>query len=328
MEKHNHSLEVLPFILAQMGASQAEPIAHVQSLWSGYGDIVRYQLYGCEKQTVIVKHVCPPNKRHHPRGWDTNLGHNRKLQSYEVEANWYQHWAAHCDHYCRVPTCFGLKQANHQTTILLEDLDSCGFPLRLNRLNTDQIHACLAWLAHFHASFIEQEPVGLWPVGTYWHLNTRPDEWEAMTDGPLKMAAAELDNRLNDAHFKTLVHGDAKVANFCFSGDKNVVAAVDFQYVGGGCGIKDVAYFMGSCLSEEECEQQEEAILTYYFESLTHSLQRLEKTVDCKLLEQEWRTLYPFAWADFTRFLQGWMPGHKKLNHYSSQLTQVALSNL
>ena len=29
---------------------------------------------------------------------------------------------------------------------------------------------------HFHASFLNEAPDGLWPVGTYWHLETRPDE--------------------------------------------------------------------------------------------------------------------------------------------------------
>jgi len=31
------------------------------------------------------------------------------------------------------------------------------------------------------------------------------------------------------------------------------VALVDFQYVGGGVGVKGVAYFVGSCLLPREC---------------------------------------------------------------------------
>ena len=56
--------------------------------------------------------------------------------------------------------------------------------------------------------------------------------------------APELDRRLRAARFQTLVHGDAKPANFCFDARRGAVAAVDFQYVGGGCGMKDVAYLL------------------------------------------------------------------------------------
>ena len=52
------------------------------------------------------------------------------------------------------------------------------------------------------------------------------------------------------------------------------VAAVDFQYVGGGCGIKDVAYFIGSCLYEEDCERYEEGLLDWYFSQLKEALDK------------------------------------------------------
>ena len=58
------------------------------------------------------------------------------------------------------------------------------------------------------------------------------------------------------------------MANFCFSESRDKVAAVDFQYVGGGCGMKDLTYFVGSCLDESACEQREGDILNRYFQSL------------------------------------------------------------
>ena len=47
----------------------------------------------------------------------------------------------------------------------------------------------LSWLAHFHATFMGKNPEGLWKIGTYWHLDTRPDELEALEDLSLKKAA-------------------------------------------------------------------------------------------------------------------------------------------
>ena len=94
--------------------------------------------------------------------------------------------------------------------------------------------------------------IGLWECGSYWHLGTRPDELAALEDGPLKTTAPLIDQALRQSQFQTIIHGDAKLANFCFARHHNTangstVAAVDFQYVGAGCGIKDVTYFLGSC---------------------------------------------------------------------------------
>ncbi len=103
-------------------------------------------------------------------------------------------------------------------------------------------------------------------------LETRPDELRALKDIRLKNAAKNIDTKLNNCRFKTFVHGDAKLANFCFSEEKSSVAAVDFQYVGGGCGMKYVAYFIDSCLYDEECEALEKEILDFYFEELEKAL--------------------------------------------------------
>ena len=180
-------------------------------------------------------------------------------------------------------------------------------------------------MANFHATFINVIPEGLWEVGSYWHLSTRSDEFEAMEDSKLKHCAHQIDEILNRCEYQTFVHGDAKVANFCFSADGKEVAAVDFQYVGGGCGIKDVAYLLGSCLTPLECKEWEEELLDFYFEVLETTLDEVGKNLEFKSLEEEWRKMYVFAWADFSRFLLGWMPTHQKLNAYSLQQVEKTL---
>lgn len=199
------------------------------------------------------------------------------------------------------------------------------FVFRRTSVKDREIKACLSWLAHFHSLFLGVAPEGLWPVGTYWHLETRPDELEAMDDAKLKAAAGDIDRILNECRFKTVVHGDAKLANFCFSQSGQDVAAVDFQYVGGGCGMKDVVYFLGSCMEERECEKRVPGLLDFYFTELKRSV---KKDVDFVALEEEWREMFAFAWTDFHRFLLGWMPGHWKINHYSKQLTKEVLNKL
>ena len=151
---------------------------------------------------------------------------------------------------------------------------------------------------------------------------------DALDDGPLKAAASTIDERLSKSSFQTFVHGDAKLANFCFGDDGGSVAAVDFQYVGGGCGMKDVAYFISSCLDEDESEAMAPDLLDRYFELLRDALERSGKAVDFAALEQDWRALYPVAWTDFYRFLQGWSPGHWKLHRYSERLAREVLDAL
>jgi thiamine kinase-like enzyme len=159
-------------------------------------------------------------------------------------------------------------------------------------------------------------------------LDTRPEEFEMMEEGLLKSKAHDIDQRLNQCQFQTIVHGDAKLANFCFSEDGKEVAAVDFQYVGGGCGMKEVAYFLGSCLSSDECVSLQDELLDYYFECLKVAVIKHHEGVDVNTLEIEWREMYPIASIDFTRFLMGWMPTHQKLNAYTLKIMNTVLSKI
>jgi len=319
-----------PTILSATGAQSIRGASVIQSLWSGYGEILRLDLEGGNYPSVILKHIKLPDARRHPRGWNTSRSHNRKVRSYQVEAYWYQHYADQCDSACTVPRCLAVSAKADETLLVLTDLNAMGFDARKEQVTAEELYACIGWLAGFHAQFLGSSAEGLWECGSYWHLDTRPDELGALDDVPLRNAAPLIDRELRQCRFQTLIHGDAKLANFCFTSDtqRPGVSAVDFQYVGQGCGMKDLAYFLGSCLREDECEAMEGRLLDYYFFRLRECLSRDKPTTDGDALEKEWRDLYDVAWADFHRFLKGWSPGHWKINSYSERLSSQVIERL
>jgi len=308
-------------------SARIDGIDQVQGLWNDFGAIVRVRLGSVigagVPGSVIAKVVEPPVVSDHPRGWNTDRSSARKLHSYQVEKHFYEHvvdaYLTEAAATARVPRCFATSAAEASVALLLEDLDG-EYPMRASSLDVVSAGVCLDWLAAFHAHFMNRTEPDLWEEGCYWHLSTRTDEYAAMPDSELKAAAYRFDELLANCHYKTLVHGDAKVANFCFSADGGSVAAVDFQYIGAGCGMRDVAYFLGSCLDESVLAEHESELLDRYFAALESRLSQ-----DHAAIETEWRALYPVAGADFHRFLVGWSPGHWKLTGYSMDLVTRAL---
>lgn len=266
--------DTLRWIAEVTGARHVRLGERVQSLWSGYGEICRIQ---ADERRLILKRVEPPRGK-------ADLSHRRKCRSYDVEQTFYRQYALRCDAACRVPA---LVATRGRWLFLLEDLDPAGFAGRRRHPNRRELDACLAWLAAFHARFLGTPPDGLWPTGTYWHLATRPDELAKVHDAAIRARAPEWDAALRGATYRTLVHGDAKPANFCFGRD--AVAAVDFQYVGGGPGIKDVAYLLHGTGVQPD-----------------GYLAMLVAAGAPSAAAAEWRELYPSAVLDFERFLAGW----------------------
>jgi fructose-1,6-bisphosphatase/inositol monophosphatase family enzyme len=308
--------------------TQADDIARtevIQPLWNNYGTLSRVFLQGGNHPSVIVKHIQIPDQSGHPRGFDGSISRDRKVRSYQVETHWYQYQNQRVSLGSPTPTCLDAFAEGGELFLLLEDLTTRGFDQVLYGTSYSEITVVLRWLAHFHAQFLGDSAEGLWPCGTYWHLATRPEELANIQGTRLHRFASLLDARLRCGGFPTFVHGDAKLANFLFSEDHTQVAAVDFQYVGRGSAMKDVAYFVGSCLSGPECERREEALLDVYFSALRDCL---PDDVDAAALATEWRSLYPVAWADFQRFMSGWSPGHRKLTDYSDATTDRAIDQI
>jgi hypothetical protein len=307
-----------------LGADVARLGERLQLLWGGYGELRRAER--SPGNPIIVKHVQPPRE-------DRSVGHRRKLRSYDVEHAFYRQYAESCAAAprCRVPQLVAAQVENDSWLFVLEDLDAVGFAGRRAYASGQDVTKVLTWLARFHARFLGQAPDQLWQVGTYWHLATRPDELRSMRHPALRRAAPRIDGVLSRARFRTLVHGDAKLENACFTrtGDgPGEVAFVDFQYVGGGVGVKDVAYFLNGCLSPTECVALVPSYLDEYFGALRAALDAFGHGSVADELEQEWRQLFPLAWVDFYRFVLGWAPGQFDGDPYSEQLTRDVLRRL
>jgi hypothetical protein len=331
-------MKYLKVLSAHFSQTQCTQLEIIQSLWSDYGHISRCFVPALNA-TVIVKYVDLSNIPEHPRGWSGEASHQRKLSSYHNEQRFYQYYAAELNtayRQCMVPNMYfsepELATYNFPVTdksegktdgflFVLEDLDALGYSHRCMTLSRSEISVCVQWLAKFHSHFLTKKTPDLWPQGTYWHLATRQAEFTAMPESKLKTAALNIAEKLQSAQHQTLLHGDAKLANFCFSADRQQVSAVDFQYVGRGVGVVDVVYLLGSCFTGSELAQHADDILDEYYANLT------KFAVHHEVIE-EWRDLVPYAWADFERFLVGWSPGHKKLNAYSQAQTKKALKKL
>lgn len=311
------SEKINAWVLEHTGATAIEQTTLIQGLWSGYGQLLRLHLQG--QAPVILKSVVPPETAR------ASVSDLRKRRSYQVEQAWYEGDSQRCDRACRVARCLASEEGGESALLLLEDLGAAGYhPHRPPRAG--HIAAGLDWLASFHAKFLGQTPSGLWEQGGYWHLETRQDEWNRMPPGPLKAHASAIDTRLRQARYQTVMHGDSKPSNFCWHANGSA-AAVDFQYIGPGCGIRDVAYFLDSCLGDDGCEQQGEAWLDRYFSHLTRSLQAEGQGEQSAAVEQEWRALFPVAWSDYARFYEGWgRPG--TLGRYSQKQLELTLKTL
>lgn len=110
-------------VLRACGASCLRVGSTIQTLWSGYGEIVRLHVQGCDRPSVVVKHVRFPREAEH-----TERSHARKVRSYQVEAHWYQNYST--DQSCRVPCCLAARCYGDEMLMVLEDLHVAGYDQR------------------------------------------------------------------------------------------------------------------------------------------------------------------------------------------------------
>ena len=212
------------YILQQCQAQAIDAQQLLASLWSGHGQITRLQLKGSRRnlKTVVLKQAKMADNGQHPRGWQSDFALNRKRQSYSNEVLWYQQINGHSDQFWRTPNCFGALEDDQQWLMLLEDLPASGFEFAASTLNWLQIEQALSALAYLHAYFLQTDLRGLWSYAGYWHLHTRPDEWQAMQDQPLKQHAQRIEQYLHNSDYHCICMGMRKRPTLHFPRNKLV----------------------------------------------------------------------------------------------------------
>ena len=265
-------------------------------LWGGKGHIycVKYH-----EDAFVLKHVAAPPK-------NMSLGDKRKADSYQVEANFYDRVAPNL-----------IKRGIKLPQPLLVERDHGKYSneiligMTYEKAETGYVdtHEVLSWLAKFHAAYWGNDMAdeitqncGLQPIGSYWHLSTRPDEHAQMPnngwEGRLKRAATALDDYLcNRDPLQCIIHGDAKDANILVSSQRQITFC-DFQYCGKSPPTRDLAYFICSSCDQEDLDN----LLIFYLNELK---KYLDANVDPPSFE-DLKSSYALAYCDFCRFMSGW----------------------
>ncbi|GAC96006.1 hypothetical protein PHSY_003585 [Pseudozyma hubeiensis SY62] len=264
------------------------------------------------------------------------------MLSYRVEGNFYRHFAhTVATEGLSVPALFASADdaGEEGELLILEDI-SIRFPVLTERrgtLDSAQIRKSLEWLANFHArswnitrrpdlhSFCPEPALaadwlgsGLWKQGGYHYLSTRREElasisrtsrWGSLglhADSDLPTAVDWCLNNPPTPSSLSLIHGDVKSANMAFNPTSTCMAMYDFQYVGMGLGVQDLAKFLTTSIPPHHLTSRdgEESLLKTYHNFLSQNLPHgAEYSFD--QLKQDWE----LALVSWTRFLAGWSGG-------------------
>jgi hypothetical protein len=300
--------------LALAQAADPEVVAvssqtRIASLWAGMGWIVCLKCQktnGCTR-TIIAKYVKCSNPQ--------TFGDRRKMASYRVEAAFYA--SDYCKDLANLGICCqGLStkdDGNEDITILMDPLPN----QTIHYMVGDVAKAAVRSVARLHSYFWGNEKAdcavenGLAEQGTYWYLDTRPDEFESMSNsglsGKLKKKAHDIDRALKSHTYQTICHGDLKACNMSVSSNSSYVTFVDFQYMGKACPAKDLAYLFccGLDVDDDFVERQESELLELYIHELKANNVGKDNTAPLPTL-MGLKVGMELAYCDLYRWMLGW----------------------
>ena len=200
--------------------------------------------------------------------------------------------------------------------LLLDDFSEENGWRQVVQTDLAQTKATLQALARMHAFFwlgqrrqdktlTEALAGSLWPIATYWDQAKQPaDQANRLSaifsrfvsdfgDPEVSKAAGRkdygavlasqverLEREVHRGEKQTIIHGDAKSANFFYKASSTEkqgldVGVIDFQWTGSGLCATDVAYAMWAC-PQAEVLDQEHQLVEFYHDQLSQELAELE----------------------------------------------------
>ena len=286
-----------------------------------------------------------------------NVGDERKAESYIIEANFYKHLAPTLikEYGLMMPMPYHVEQDDDDdgVTICMSYLE--GMPPKFSLNRNDNVYSVLTWLATLHAAtwstvidhthLIECRIIQT--IGSYWHLDTRPNEHANMStrgwEGRLKLAACAINERLRRDNMQCCIHGDVKEANMLFirnhgkkgdvssssnggRSDGGIVGMYDFQYCGRAPPTVDLAYFFCVSSVQQTTTNNYREYKQYYHQQILSKLKlkccdKSHQSVQQLPTLDELEDSLELAFSDFQRFLCG-------LGQWGSDITSIVIKVL
>ncbi len=204
---------------------------------------------------------------------------------YEREIRFYKEIAKGID--LRIPRCYygDLDIEAGESVLILEDITKARVGDNVTGCSFEDAELTFRSLGKFHAAWWESpqlDDIGWIPAfnhGADYVQGLYQQSWgpfldkfgNQVHDSFLELGAwlgrnvANIRNRLAESP-RTLIHGDLRLDNLLFSSSENGTSliVIDWQFIGRGRSVSDIAYFLVFCLPPEQRRGMEKSLLKIY----------------------------------------------------------------
>ena len=218
---------------------------------------------------------------------------------YLRETSFYRHLAPRIA--TRTPFCYvSMRDEDDNFLLLLEDVSPASSVDQFAGLTLDQAREGLRQLAHLHAATLHDSELHAAEWLTGYSRDVAPvvrtilpalfdqflDRYAVDIDDETRAVVTELRGKLERFSGYTtphpaVQHGDFRTDNLLFDakGGEVPMVVVDWQTVAVGSPLLDVAYFVVTSLSADDCEELDESLLAFYLDFLEGLGGRLDRDV-------------------------------------------------